>query len=100
MMRKMQRIRSRWPGDVLIKKESYFALKDGGEDVGYISLKAGTKLHLIEIKPEHAIVVVADAICPVPVENTDLVDRLGGISGILALPDDPPPAEAASPAHG
>jgi len=107
-MKKLQRIRTRWPQLVQIKKDIYFALKDGDEEVGYISLKPGTKLRLVEIKPQHAIVVVGDAVCPVPVEYTDLLDRLGGITAVLGLADDPPPADEAAakavvqpaPAHG
>jgi hypothetical protein len=92
-MKKLQRIRSRWPQLIQIKKEIYFALREGDDDVGYISLKPGAKLRVVEIKPEHAIVVVGDAVCPVPVEYTDLLDRLGGIAVVLAMPDDPPPAD-------
>jgi hypothetical protein len=94
VLQKLPRIRSRWPNIIVLKRATYFTILDGTQQVGFVSLNTGTKLHLIDIKPEHALVMVSDTVSPVPVENTDLVDQLGGMMAVLALTDDPAPPSA------
>jgi hypothetical protein len=96
VLAKLPKIGSRWPSKIALEKDTMFTLRDeDGKAVGMTSIKAGATLTLIEVKPEHAVVRVSSSICPIPVENTDLVDQLGGSDAVLALPDDPakPPAE-------
>ena len=68
---------------------------DGDKVVGVIRLEAGTRIKIVEIKPEHAIVRVGATESPVPVVQTDLVELMGGAAKVLALPDDPVAAKPA-----
>ena len=91
VMRKLVRVRSKWPREVKLTKNTQFNIFDGDKVIGVVGLNAGTKVKLNEIQFRHAIIAVANSRSPVPVSNTDIIESMGGASAILALPDDPSP---------
>jgi len=98
VLAKLPRLRSRWPKEVRLTQKTFFKIYDGNQVVGLTTLDEGSILKLIEVKPQHAIVRVGQSTSPVPVGNTDLVERMGGEKEILEMKDDPPPAPAPAPA--
>ena len=88
VLRKLPRIRSRWPKQVKLTKDVRFTLYEGERPVGIVGMKAGAPLTLLNVKVEHAIVQVQNSESPLPVLNTDLIEQLGGHAAVLALPDD------------
>jgi hypothetical protein len=98
VLEKLPRIRSRWPTDAKLTKDVQFNLFEGDRVIGVIGLKTGTKVKIVEIKSEHAVIQFGATQSPMPVTNTDIIDQLGGLEKILALPDDPaPPLEKTAP---
>jgi hypothetical protein len=91
---KLPKIRSKWPKQVTLKVKSYFQIIEDGRAVGIQSKEAGTVLDLVEVKPQHAVVFLEGGQSALPVEQCDLVERMGGEAAILALTDDPSPALA------
>ncbi|WP_198529890.1 hypothetical protein [Geminisphaera colitermitum] len=90
VLKKLPKIRSRWPEEVRLTKVSRFNILDGSNVIGVVQFNAGTKIRLLEIKPQHAVVKIATGESPLPVLNTDIIEQLGGAQKILAFPDDPP----------
>lgn len=76
--------------EVRLTKVSRFNILDGSNVIGVVQFNAGTKIRLLEIKPQHAVVKIATGESPLPVLNTDIIEQLGGAQKILAFPDDPP----------
>lgn len=99
VLRKLPKIRSKWPQEAVLAKTTQFNLLDGGKVVGVMTINAGTKVKIIEVKSEHAVVRVAGNVSPLPVDNLDLVDRMGGAEKILAYPDDETPKPSQPPAQ-
>ena len=91
VLKKLPKVRSKWPKEAKLTKNTTFNLYDGGHLIGLIQINAGTKVRVIEIKLEHAVVEISTGQSPLPVINTDIVERMGGAAVILALPDDAPP---------
>ncbi len=99
VLKKLPRVRSRWPAQVKLTKSAQFNLYDGETVAGVITLNAGTTLRIVDINLQHAIVRVGSAQSPLPVTYTDIIATMGGTEKILALPDDAPPKpEAKEPA--
>lgn len=90
VLAKLPKVRSHWPKEVKLKQKTFFRVYDQGRVVGLMTLDAGSVLRLIDVKPQHAVVRVGDGTSPIPVENTDLVERMGGEKKVLSLHDDPP----------
>jgi len=89
VLAKLPKLRSRWPKEIRLVKRTFFTIYDNGQVIGMTTLEAGSTLKLIEVKPQHAVVRVGESTSPVPVENTDLVERMGSEEAVLAMPDDP-----------
>jgi hypothetical protein len=98
VLARLPKLRSHWPKEVTLTQKTFFKIYDEGRVVGLMTLDAGSILKLLEVKPEHAVVRVGESTSPIPVENTDLVERMGGEEKVLALHDDPPPKETPPPA--
>jgi hypothetical protein len=90
-MEKLVRVRSKWPREVTLTKNTQFNLFDGDKVIGVVGLNAGAKVKLAEVQLQHAIITVANSKSPIPITNTDIIDSMGGAAAILALPDDPNP---------
>jgi hypothetical protein len=97
VLAKLPKVRSHWPKEVKLKEKTFFSIYDEGRVVGMMTLDAGSVLKLIEVKPQHAVVRVGQSTSPIPVENTDLIERMGGEKNILDLRDEPPPKETPPP---
>ncbi len=95
LLAKLPKVRSKWPSEAKLVKATDFSLMDGEKIVGVINLNAGTRIKIVEIKLEHVIVRIGATESPVPVMQTDIIERMGGAAKILALPNDP---EAPKPA--
>jgi len=91
VLKKLPKVRSKWPTEAKLTKNTSFNIYDSGHLIGIIQLNAGTKVRIIEIKLQHAVVEISTGQSPLPVTNTDIIDRMGGAAAILALPDDPVP---------
>ena len=103
VLAKLPKLQSHWPKELQLTKRTFFNIYDGGKVVGMTTLDAGAILQLVEVKPQHVVVRVGSSTSPVPVENTDLVERMGGEEDVLSLADDPqrqvtPPPESSKPA--
>lgn len=98
VLKKLPKLRSRWPSQALLTKTAQFNLYEGDKIIGVVTLNPGTKIKILAIKPEHAIVRFGGHESPLPVPNTDIIDRMGGSEAILACPDDASPgAEKPAP---
>jgi hypothetical protein len=93
VLKKLPRVRSHWPAEARLTKPAQFNIYDGDQVVGVVRLNAGTKVKVVEITLQHALVRVGSTQSPLPVSYTDIVDIMGGASEILALPDDAAPAD-------
>lgn len=89
VLKKLPQLRSRWPFEAKLTKQSQFRLYNGDKVVGVVILNAGTTVAVLAITPRHAIIEVSGNESPIPVMDTDIVDRMGGADKILAYPDDP-----------
>lgn len=96
VLKKLPRVRSHWPKEVTLNRVTKFNIVEGGKVIGVIELHAGTKVRLVEVKPEHAVVALVTGNTPLPVDYTTLIEQMGGPEKILALPDEVL-VEAASP---
>lgn len=90
VLRKLPNLRSHWPKTVRLKQRVSFNLVNNGAPVGITSMEAGAVVRLIEVKPQHAVVLVQGSNVPLPVEQSDLIEQMGGASTILLLKDDAP----------
>lgn len=88
VLKKLPKVRSKWPREVQLVKTTQFTMRDGGKEIGVMTLNPGTKVNLVEVKPEHAVILMAGSMSPVPVQNTDLIDRMGGLDAVLRLVDE------------
>lgn len=95
VLAKLPKVRSQWPAEARLTKVTQFTLKDGDKDVGVIRLEEGTRVKIVAIKLEHAVVRIGATESTIPVPNTDLIERMGGAEKILALPDEPETKETA-----
>jgi hypothetical protein len=86
---KLPRLRSHWPKTVTLKARSYFNIVENNRPLGIQTVDAGTAVTLVEVKPEHAIIIVQGSKTPMLVEQCNLVELMGGELAILSLPDDP-----------
>lgn len=75
---------------------AYFQIIENGKVVGIKAKPENELLTLVEVRQENAIVLVDGSPLALPIEQSDLVTRLGGETAILAIPDDS--AELAKPA--
>jgi hypothetical protein len=98
VLAKLPKIRSHWPAEAKLTKATQFNLNDGDKVVGVITLNAGAKFKILSITSQHALVMVAGNQSPLPVNQTDIIELMGGPATILALPDDPSPATEAKKA--
>ncbi|HRE83582.1 MAG TPA: hypothetical protein PLN52_21230 [Opitutaceae bacterium] len=96
VLKKLPRVRSHWPKEVTLNRVTKFNIVEGGKVIGVIELHAGTKVRLVEVKPEHAVIALVTGNTPLPVDYTTLIEQMGGPEKILALPDEVL-VEAASP---
>lgn len=92
VLAKLPKVRSKWPAEAKLKWDVKFNLMDGETVVGVISLNAGTRVKIATITPRHAVIRIGSTESPLPVTQTDLIELMGGLEKILALPDDPAPA--------
>jgi hypothetical protein len=77
-----------------------FNLYNGTKLIGVTSLEVGTKVKLLDIRHEHAIILINGQQSPLPVLNTNIIVLMGGAEKILAYPDDPViPSEGKAPAE-
>lgn len=88
VLKKLPRVRSHWPKEVTLLRVAKFNIVEGGKVIGVIELHAGTKIRLVEVKPEHAVVALVTGNTPLPVDYTTLIEQMGGPEKILALPDE------------
>lgn len=95
VLAKLPKVRSQWPAEARLTKVTQFTLKDGDKDVGVVRLEEGTRVKIVAIKLEHAVVRIGATESTIPVPNTDVIDRMGGAEKILALPDEPETKETA-----
>ena len=93
VLRKIPKVRSKWPSETKLKRAVKFNLMDGDTVIGVISLNEGTKVKIVDINVQHAVVTFGSSQSPLPVTQTDIIELMGGAERILALPDD-----AAAPA--
>jgi len=92
VLAKLPKIRSHWPKTIVLTQKTYFRIMSGDRVIGMSAIEAGTTLPLVEVCPEHAIVLVQGERSPLPVEQCNLVETLGGEQAVLSLPDDKPTA--------
>ncbi|MCU1329948.1 MAG: hypothetical protein JWN34_5318 [Bryobacterales bacterium] len=92
VLAKLPKVRSRWPAQTRLTKATQFNLYDGENVTGVITLNAGSKVRIVDITTQHAVVIVGGNQSPLPVNQTDIIELMGGVPAILAMPDDPAPA--------
>jgi hypothetical protein len=97
VLKKLPRVRSKWPKEAKLVKATQFNLYDGDNVVGVVSLNAGTRIKLIYITLAHAVVRIGSTESPLPVNSTDIIELMGGPTTILALPDDTAPKVDSKP---
>jgi hypothetical protein len=89
VLKKLPKVRSKWPKEGKLIKDSHFMLHEGDTIVGIVELNTGAKIKVQEITLENALVIVGGIPSAVPVTNTNIIELMGGSAVILALPDDP-----------
>ena len=89
VLKKLPKVRSRWPATAKLTKATRFQLYEGDRVVGMFELTPGATIKVVEIKLQHAIIKLPMGNSPVPVLNTDIINVMGGVEKVLALPDDP-----------
>lgn len=92
VLAKLPTVYSRWPREAKLVRPTKFNIQEGGKIVGLISLDAGTKVRIVEIKKEHAVVRVGTVEAVTPVQDTNIIELMGGPAAILQLPDETPAA--------
>lgn len=102
IVEKLLKVSSRLPRETKILEKTEIPILDSGRVIGSGTVQAGVTLRVVTVEPKGLVLMVGGTPSLVPLEKTDLVERMGGGAAIMRLPDDSntaavTPVEAARP---
>jgi hypothetical protein len=88
VLAKLTRVRSRWPREVALVTQITINILGKDRAITLRTFEPGTVVVLENVTPTEVMVLVQGTGNPLLIEQCDLVERMGGVQAILALPDD------------